>query len=520
MVPQQTTGDRLAEASLADIGGKGTFVHSLQSAVLQGRADFAVHSAKDLPSLTHEALCLAAVPPRGEVRDALVGARLVDLPPGATVATGSARRRVQLAEQRPDLRFADLRGNIDTRLAKAEGFDAIVVALVALERLGRTPAVVDVLDVDLMVPQVGQGALAVECRADDAELRGLLSAIDDPVSRRCVAAERAFLAALGGDCTIPAGAHAQLLGDAVQLRGVLATAEGEPLRRATVRGDDGAQAGRELAEILLAGAPASPRGVGQRRGAAAMREQRALTGRRILVARPAAQGLDSAEILRATGAEPVLVPLIELSPPGDDGVALAEAVRRLAGYDWLVVTSANGAKRFAAALGDRELPPTLRVAAIGPATAAALAEAGAVVSLLPERFVAESLVDAFPSPGGRHGAGRVLVVRAEVARDVVPVGLRAKGWSVDVVAAYRAHPRVLTETERAAAATCDTVIFTSPSVVEAFCDQPTPLPVPETVAVIGPVTASAARRRNLTVHIEATEYTIEGLVSALAAYAG
>lgn len=267
-VPTVTTGDRLAEASLADIGGKGAFVRSLQSAVLGGRADFAVHSAKDLPSLTPEALCLAAVPPRGDVRDALVGARLVDLPPGATVATGSARRRVQLAEQRSDLRFADLRGNIDTRLAKAEGFDAIVVALVALERLGRAPAVVDVLDADLMVPQVGQGALAVECRVDDAELRGLLSAIDDPVSRRCVAAERAFLAALGGDCTVPAGAHARLIEDAVQLRGVLAAAEGEPLRRATVRGDDGTRAGRELAEVLLGGAPApsSGRGAASERG--------------------------------------------------------------------------------------------------------------------------------------------------------------------------------------------------------------------------------------------------------------
>ena len=266
-VPIRTEGDRLATASLAEIGGKGVFVRALQAAVRDGRADVAVHSAKDLPSATPEGLCLAAVPRRGEVRDALVGARLVDLPPGAVVATGSARRRVQLAEQRPDLRFADLRGNIDTRLEKAKGFDAIVVALVALERLGRAPAVVDVLDVELMVPQVGQGALAVECRAGDAELRGLLSVIEDPVSRRCVDAERAFLAALGGDCTVPAGAHARLLDDAVQLRGVLAPAEGEPLRRATVRTGDGARAGRELAEILVGGAPARPSG----RGAASER---------------------------------------------------------------------------------------------------------------------------------------------------------------------------------------------------------------------------------------------------------
>ena len=250
-----------------------------------------------------------------------------------------------------------------------------------------------------------------------------------------------------------------------------------------------------------------------------MLERRPLAGRRILVVRPAAQGAASAEILRAAGAEPVLVPLIELLAPTDGGSALAEAVGRLASYDWLVCTSANGAERLAGSLGELHLPSSLRVAAIGPATAAALATAGATVSLLPEQFVAESLVESFPSPGARNGSGRVLVVRAEVARDVLPDGLAAKGWSVDVVAAYRARHRVLAAAERAAAVTCDTVIFTSPSVVEAFCDQPEPLPVPGTVAVIGPVTASAARRRGLPVHVEAAEHTVEGLVAALVAHA-
>ena len=252
-VPMQTRGDRLAEASLADIGGKGVFVRALQAAVLEGRADLAVHSAKDLPAITPEGLCIAAVPPRGEVRDALVGARLGDLPPGAVVATGAARRRVQLAERRADLRFADLRGNIDTRLAKAGSFDAVVVALVALERLGRRPSLLEALAVDVMVPQVGQGALAVECRADDAELRGRLAAIQDPATRRCVDAERAFLAALGGDCTIPAGAYARLRDGAVHLCGVLAPAGGGPLSRAEVSGTDGVLAGRRLAAALLGG---------------------------------------------------------------------------------------------------------------------------------------------------------------------------------------------------------------------------------------------------------------------------
>ena len=260
--PIRTEGDRRAEAPLADIGGKGVFVRALQAAVLDGRADVAVHSAKDLPSVTPAGLCIAAVPQRGEVRDALVGGRLGDLPAGAVVATGSARRRVQLAERRRDLRFADLRGNIDTRLAKAAAFDAVVVALVALERLGRRPAVLEALDVDVMVPQVGQGALAVECRAGDTETRRLLAMIEDPVSRRCVDAERAFLAALGGDCTVPAGAHAVLAGETVHVRGVLATAEGDPLHRGALSDSDGVRAGRQLAETLLAGSEGSGRGSG------------------------------------------------------------------------------------------------------------------------------------------------------------------------------------------------------------------------------------------------------------------
>lgn len=250
-----------------------------------------------------------------------------------------------------------------------------------------------------------------------------------------------------------------------------------------------------------------------------------LSGRRVLVVRPAAQGAASAAILRAAGAEPVLVPLIELRPPDDGGAALADAARRLGEYRWLICTSANGADRLLEALGDAAPPPGLRVAAIGPATAEALAAGGMTVSLVPEQYVAESLLEAFPAAavtatrGRAGGAGRILLVRAAVARDVLPDGLRAMGWSVDVVAAYRAEPRTLDAGEHAAAATCDTVVFTSPSVVDAFCDQPEPLPVPETVAAIGPVTAAAARRRNLTVHVEAGEHTIEGLVAALAAHA-
>ncbi len=246
-----TSGDRLAEHPISAIGGKGVFVKEVQAAVLDGRADLAVHSAKDLPAATPEGLVLAAVPTRADPRDVLVGCRLSDLPQGALVATGSARRRVQLRELRSDLRFAELRGNIGTRLAKAGDFDAVVMAKAALDRLGEHPPVVDVLGCEVMIPQVGQGALAVECREDDDRVRSVLAAIQDPSTRRLVDAERAFLATLGGDCTLPAGAHAHFRDAKVAMRAVLADGPDGTCHTAVGEGDDGEALGQDLARQLL-----------------------------------------------------------------------------------------------------------------------------------------------------------------------------------------------------------------------------------------------------------------------------
>src|SRR5215207_7630742 len=159
-----TQGDRQTDVPIWELGGRGVFVKEVQAAVLDGRADFAVHSAKDLPSSTPEGLCLACVPQRADARDALVGQRFDALVPGARVGTGSVRRRAQLAWLRPDLTFGGLRGNMETRLSKASDFAAIVVAAAALDRLGRSSEITEVLPTEVMIPQVGQGALAVECR--------------------------------------------------------------------------------------------------------------------------------------------------------------------------------------------------------------------------------------------------------------------------------------------------------------------------------------------------------------------
>jgi len=220
--------------------------------VLDGRADLAVHSAKDLPSRPVDGLVLAAVPERGDPRDALVGSTLAGLPTGARVATGSVRRRAQLADLRPDLTFEGLRGNIPTRLAKAEGYDAIVVAAVALERLGFGDRISEVLTPRVMVPQVAQGALAIECRADDESARAALSAIEHEPSRRAVDAERAFLLELGGDCDLPAGAHATIAASgALELEGLLASLDGRIVLRHRATGTDSQALGQSVACHLL-----------------------------------------------------------------------------------------------------------------------------------------------------------------------------------------------------------------------------------------------------------------------------
>jgi hydroxymethylbilane synthase len=260
VVVVQTEGDRRTDVPIEQIGGTGVFVKEVQAAVLDGRADFAVHSAKDLPSaaeLQPEGLVIASVPERGDARDCLVGSTLTDLRPGALIATGSVRRRVQLANLRPDLTFTGLRGNIDTRLSKAASYSAIVMAATALQRLGRTEAVAELLDPSVMLPQVAQGALAIECREDDAGVRAVLAAVEHRPSRRAVDAERSFLAALGGGCDLPVGAYATASGDAwLHVEGLMASHDGRVVLRRSVDGADPEQLGVELAELLLDGAGA------------------------------------------------------------------------------------------------------------------------------------------------------------------------------------------------------------------------------------------------------------------------
>jgi hydroxymethylbilane synthase len=255
LVIVQTSGDARTDVPIREISGRGVFVKEVQDAVLSGAADIAVHSAKDLQSTATPGLVIAAVPERGDARDALVGCALADLPTSARVATGSVRRRAQLAARRPDLTFAELRGNIDTRLRKAADFDAIVMAAAALQRLGLAERATDILAVSVMVPQVAQGALAIECREDDDATRARVAPLDHMPTRRAVDAERAYLAELGGGCDLPAGAHASVAADgALELRALLASLDGRVVLTHDERGTDPTEVGRAAAHQLLDGA--------------------------------------------------------------------------------------------------------------------------------------------------------------------------------------------------------------------------------------------------------------------------
>jgi hydroxymethylbilane synthase len=257
LVALRTTGDRLADVPLARVGGKGLFVKELEEALLDGRADLAVHSAKDLPAHLPEGLALVACPERGDPRDAcLAGGRgLSALPHGARVGTGSPRRAAQLRAWRPDLAVLPLRGNVTTRIERLSrgDFDAVVLACAGLDRLDLADRIDERIDPERMLPAVGQGVLALEARAGSALADELAARLSHPATARALAAERAFLLRLAGDCNVPLAALAEPgAGGALRLRGLVASPDGSRVLRAEGEGREPEALGREVAEKLLA----------------------------------------------------------------------------------------------------------------------------------------------------------------------------------------------------------------------------------------------------------------------------
>ena len=234
-----TRGDEVQDRPLPEIGGKGLFTLELEQALLAGTIDLAVHSLKDLPTEDPKGLILGAIPARADARDALVGCSPNSLRSGGVVATGSLRRRSQIASARPDLKLIDIRGNVPTRLAKRDNglCDATILAVAGMARLGIDRADIYPFAVSEMVPAVGQGALGVQCRADDTQLLSLLARIDDDDTRVCVTGERVFLRQYGGGCNVPAGCHIRSDGQRFVLDAVVADDQGK-LSRFNCVGED------------------------------------------------------------------------------------------------------------------------------------------------------------------------------------------------------------------------------------------------------------------------------------------
>ena len=254
-----TKGDRIVDVTLSKVGGKGLFVKEIEQALLERKIDIAVHSMKDVPSELPEGLVIGAVPKRADPRDCLIsrdGRKLDELPSGARIGTSSLRRSCQLKAHRGDLELLPVRGNIDTRLKKleSENFDAIVLAAAGLVRIGWTDRISEYLDPAVCLPAVGQGALGIECRAEDAELMELIALIDDVETRLSVEAERAFLGRLNGGCQVPIGAYAERGKDngALRLTGMVGTPDGSLLLKETMTGGNPAELGIKLADALLA----------------------------------------------------------------------------------------------------------------------------------------------------------------------------------------------------------------------------------------------------------------------------
>lgn len=528
--PFVTQGDKTQASGkpLPAIGGKGVFTLELEEALRSGTIDLAVHSLKDLPVEDAPGLTIGAISSRADVRDVFVarnGWTLATLPPNAVVGTSSTRRAAQLLIARPDLQIKSIRGNVGTRVRKVlDGdYDATVLAAAGLERLGLTDAVTEKLSLEVMLPAPGQGALAVQCRADDQATLALLAAIDDADGRAAVTAERQFLHELGGGCSAPVAAYATVVDSPkrlFQMHALVASPDGQQVVRVQGSGD-AAILGSRLAQQALAEGVASLLNAKPALPAnQSARQDAPLQNKRIVVTRAREQATELCTELTNLGATPLLMPMIKIAPR-DNLSALDQAIQTIETYDWLIFTSTNTVAifwdRWAALRGNR-FPTTPKVAAVGSTTADALRQHGSEPTFVPDKFVAAKIASGLGAIGGAH----ILLPQAEIARPELADMLRAQGAQVDTLPVYQTLPLAL---EQAAVAALqqgvDVIIFTSPSTVQNFCTalrqqnlDPALLQQTE-IACLGPVTAQAAQDLGLTVAVVADEATVEGLVQTL-----
>ena len=512
----ETEGDRRVPDAA---WGEGAFVTAIERALLDGRADIAVHSAKDVPTDEDPRLPIGAYLPRADPRDALViragvaGQGVDDLAPGSRVGTDSPRRTGFLLARRPDLVLHPLHGNVDTRLRRLDSgeTDALVLACAGLDRLGLGDRIAERLAPEIVPPAPGQGALAVQVRRDDARMLALAGAIDDPPTRTAVEAERAFLAAAGGGCRAPIGALAELDDGELVLLGGFARTDGSATAVTRRRGPaaDAITLGCELARELESSLQRPTRLAGSVRRA---------TRPRVIVTRAREQAGELAHELEDAGLEAILVPTIavEVEAPGGE---LDRCAGRLDTYGWVVITSANGARAILAAAHASTSAEAPRWAAIGPATGRILKSVGVEIAFQPHLASASSLAAELPIRPG----DRVLVVRGDFADEELATTLRTRGAEVDDIVAYRTHEapdesrillrRAFTDGPIAA------VVFTSGSTVRGLMSLAGAASVDVTsipAVCIGPGTAGEARAAGFRLIVVSPSPDAAGLAAASA----
>ncbi len=509
----KTWGDKDQARALGEFGGLGIFTKEIEQALVGREIDLAVHSLKDLPTTSSPDLAIYAITERADPRDCVVSRHnlgLKDLPPGSRVGTSSTRRAAQVRLIRPDLNLLPLRGNVDTRLRKAQTdeYDAIILAAAGLIRLGRESEITEYLDLEFFLPDPGQGALAIQGRAGDPALTALVSPLNHPETSAAVTAERALLRALGGGCRMPLGAYAQVVEGGLRLHGVVAAPDGSRAIRDQIFGsvDDAEHLGIRLSEQLLLP------------GGKELLDLTLLFGKRIMITRAREQALDFARKIKLYGGIPVEFPTLQFEPMTDRS-ELDKALGQLDHFDWVVFTSANGVRavqeQLASVRQSRDGTKPFKLAAIGPATARELESLGLSVDFVPTQYLGTQIAVELPI----HPGERVLLLRADIASEDLAAGLRARGALVTDLDAYRtlAAPVTAVNLDQV-----DAVTFTSASTVRNWL-----LMVGEegrkalkhiAVFCIGPVTAHAARSLNLRVDAVAEEHTEDGLLKMMIQY--
>lgn len=506
-----TTGDVRADVPLSELG-RGIFVSEIERALLERTIDLAVHSAKDLPSTLDSRLRIGAYLPRADARDVLVarGETLATLPPGAKVGTSSPRRMCVVRALRPDLLPVEIRGNVDTRLRKlSEGVvDALLLAGAGLARLGRAAEASEWLDPEIVIPCVGQGAMALEARADDDRVLSLLEQIDHFPTRIAVSAERGFLAELGAGCRAAVGAHARIETDGgLRLQAFIGTSSGKQIRGDRLQnGETPEEVGRSLARELLA--------AGGREFLQPLDDT--LRGKRIAVTRPLDQAANLCALLEAAGARPVCFPTIAI-----EHLDVTSELRLLGetGATWVAFTSANAVRAVArsGAAPESGLPGHVKLAAVGSETARAVSAFFREPAYVAPHSSAEALADNLPA----RTSDRVVFFKGDLASETLARRLRGRGIQVTEIVAYRVTPgaggTLLGDSLRAKE--LDAVVFTSPSSIKFSGEALELLRLPREqrplVICLGPTTALAARSLGIAPDNVARLQTAGGVIESL-----